>query len=100
MSATVFENGAQSMAVVHVAEASANSSNALAEIQSAIREIRHEINNPLTGALGNINLLLRRDDLDEKTRKRLTTAEQEIKKVSLIVLKLADLAPRGGDGSP
>lgn len=72
---------------------------ALAEIQDAVRTIRHEINNPLTGALGNINLLLRQANLDEKTRKRLTTAEQEIKKVSLIVMKLADLAPRAPSAS-
>jgi signal transduction histidine kinase len=58
----------------------------------SIRRIRHEINNPLTGALGNINLLLRRDDLDEKTRRRLTTAEQEMKKISEIVSRLAELA--------
>jgi signal transduction histidine kinase len=58
----------------------------------SIRRIRHEINNPLTGALGNINLLLRREDLDEKTRRRLTTAEQEMKKISEIVTRLAELA--------
>ncbi len=65
----------------------------LAEIYASIRAIKHEINNPLTGALGNINLLLRRQDLDEKTRRRLATAEQEIKKVSQIVLRLSELAP-------
>jgi signal transduction histidine kinase len=65
----------------------------LGELYSAIRAIKHEINNPLTGALGNINLLLRRSDLDEKTRRRLATAEQEIKKVSQIVLRLSELAP-------
>lgn len=67
--------------------------NELASLQTGIRAIKHEINNPLTGALGNINLLLRRSDLDEKTRKRLTTAEQEIKKVSQLVLRLAELLP-------
>jgi len=65
----------------------------LLELFAAIRVIKHEINNPLTGALGNINLLLRRSDLDEKMRRRLATAEQEIKKVSLIVVKLSELAP-------
>jgi signal transduction histidine kinase len=65
----------------------------LRTVFSSIRTIKHEINNPLTGALGNINLLLRRDDLDEKTRRRLTTAEQEIKKVSQLVVRLAELAP-------
>lgn len=71
----------------------------LEAIQVAIRTIKHEINNPLTGALGNINLLLRRTDLDEKTRKRLSTAEQEIKKVAQIVQRLAELAPKPRSGS-
>jgi signal transduction histidine kinase len=65
----------------------------LDELYGAIRAIKHEINNPLTGALGNINLLLRRTDLDEKARRRLATAEQEIKKASQIVLRLSDLDP-------
>ena len=64
-----------------------------AQLCATIRSIKHEINNPLTGALGNITLLLRRPDLDEKTRKRLTTAEQELKKISQIVVRLAELAP-------
>jgi signal transduction histidine kinase len=62
-------------------------------LSSALRSIKHEINNPLTGALGNINLLLRRNDWDEKTRKRLTTAEHEMKKIGQIVVRLADLVP-------
>ena len=63
------------------------------ELCSAVRTIKHEINNPLTGALGNITLMLRRPDLDEKMRKRLTTAEQELKKIGQIVVKLSELAP-------
>lgn len=82
------------MLVVMTPSGDESASETLSQLQQAVRTIRHEINNPLTGALGNINLLLRQANLDEKTRKRLTTAEQEIKKVSLIVLKLADLAPR------
>ena len=69
----------------------------LESILDAIRTIKHDINNPLTGALGNINLLLRRDDLDEKTRRRLTVAEQEMKKISQIVVRLSNLAPPQGE---
>lgn len=65
----------------------------LTSLYLKIRTIKHEINNPLTGALGNINLLLRRPDLDEKSRRRLATAEQEIKKVSQLVVLLSELAP-------
>lgn len=65
----------------------------MAELVRSLRSLKHEMNNPLTGALGNINLLLRRGDLDERARHRLTTAEQEIKKVSLLVMRLSELAP-------
>lgn len=92
-----FEKGA--LAVVLLVDLGDGGDSQLEEIQGAIRTIKHEINNPLTGALGNINLLLRRSDLDEKTRKRLSTAEQEIKKVAQIVQRLADLAPKPHSGS-
>ncbi|MBK6313644.1 MAG: PAS domain-containing protein [Blastocatellia bacterium] len=87
------------LAVVLLVDLGDGGESQLEEIRSAIRTIKHEINNPLTGALGNINLLLRRTDLDEKTRKRLSTAEQEIKKVAQIVQRLADLAPKPRSGS-
>jgi signal transduction histidine kinase len=64
----------------------------LSELARSVRSIKHEINNPLTGALGNIGLLLRRNELDEKTRQRLVTAEQEMKKIAQLVGRLADLA--------
>ena len=56
-----------------------------------VRSVKHDINNPLTGALGNINLLLRRPDLDEKMRRRLSVAEQELKKIGEIILRLSDV---------
>src|SRR6266511_2783197 len=40
-----------------------------------IARIRHEINNPLTGVLGQAQLLLR-EDLSEKARKRVETIEE------------------------
>jgi len=86
------------LAIALLADASDADAKRIEEIQEAIRTIKHEINNPLTGALGNINLLLRKPDLDDKTRKRLTTAEQEIKKVALIVQRLAELAPKPRSG--
>lgn len=83
------------LALVHFAVASAALEyENLDELLGLIRGIKHEINNPLTGALGNINLLLRRPDLDEKMRKRLTVAEQEMKKIGQIVVRLAELTPK------
>lgn len=79
--------------VVLTAAAADAADDRIGRLHAEIRSVKHEINNPLTGALGNINLLLRRADLDEKTRKRLATAEQELKKIGLLVLRLSDLAP-------
>ena len=45
------------------------------EVADVITRVRHEINNPLTGVLGQAQLLLR-EELDEKTRKRVQTIEE------------------------
>jgi len=45
------------------------------EVAEVIARVRHEINNPLTGVLGQAQLLLR-EDLSEKTRKRVQTIEE------------------------
>lgn len=46
----------------------------LDEIAEMVARVRHEINNPLTGVLGQAQLLLR-EDLSEKARKRVETIE-------------------------
>lgn len=45
------------------------------EIADLITRVRHEINNPLTGVLGQAQLLLR-EELSEKARKRALTIEE------------------------
>jgi signal transduction histidine kinase len=47
----------------------------LEETADLVARIRHEINNPLTGVLGQAQLLLR-EDLSEKSRKRVQTIEE------------------------
>jgi len=47
----------------------------LNEVAEVIARVRHEINNPLTGVLGQAQLLLR-EELSEKTRKRVQTIEE------------------------
>lgn len=47
----------------------------LHEIAEVIARVRHEINNPLTGVLGQAQLLLR-EELGEKARKRVETIEE------------------------
>jgi len=54
-------------------------------VQMAV-SINHEINNPLTTILGNIELILMMNsDLDEKTKKRLVTIQQEARRIGGIV---------------
>lgn len=45
------------------------------EVADLITRVRHEINNPLTGVLGQAQLLLR-EELSEKARKRAKTIEE------------------------
>ncbi|MCE5249624.1 GAF domain-containing protein [bacterium] len=54
--------------------------------------INHEINNPLTTIIGNIELLLMiRTDLDETVRKKLTTVLSEAKRIAEITQKLRNM---------
>ncbi len=46
----------------------------LDEIAEMVARVRHEINNPLTGVLGQAQLLLR-EDLSDRVRKRVETIE-------------------------
>lgn len=57
--------------------------NRINEIADLVAHVRHEINNPLTGVLGQAQLLLR-DELSDKARKRVETIEQ-------LAIRLRDL---------
>lgn len=57
-------------------------------IETAVT-VNHEINNPLTAILGNIQLILhRRDDLDEDTIKKLTIVEESALKIKDVTQRL------------
>ena len=47
----------------------------LAKMDDLVAHVRHEINNPLTGILGQAQLLLR-EELSETARRRVETIEQ------------------------
>ena len=57
------------------------------EVAELITRVRHEINNPLTGVLGQAQLLLR-EDLSERARKRVETIEQLAIRIRDIVAQL------------
>jgi signal transduction histidine kinase len=59
----------------------------LTEMAELVARVRHEINNPLTGVLGQAQLLLR-EELSEKARKRAQTIEDLAIRLRDIVAQL------------
>ena len=70
----------------------------MVEIAELVARVRHEINNPLTGVLGQAQLLLR-EDLSEKARKRVQTIEDLSIRMRDIVAQLRQVqrSVRGGE---
>src|ERR1041385_5722047 len=60
------------------------------EVAELITRVRHEINNPLTGVLGQAQLLLR-EDLSERARKRAETIEELAVRLRDIVAQLREV---------
>ena len=60
------------------------------EIAELVARVRHEINNPLTGVLGQAQLLLR-EDLSETARKRAETIEGLAIRLRDVVGQLRDV---------
>ena len=57
-------------------------------IETAVT-VNHEINNPLTAILGNIQLLLmKKEDLDEETARKLRVVEQSALKIRDVTQRL------------
>lgn len=63
----------------------------LAAAASLVARVRHEINNPLAALLGQAQLLLRDQDLTDKTRKRAETIESQAKRIEEIVGELRSI---------
>ncbi len=68
----------------------------LTEIAERVARVRHEINNPLTGVLGQAQLLLR-EDLSETVRKRVETIEQLAARIRDTVAELRDVQRPNSD---
>lgn len=62
----------------------------LEEIAQLVARVRHEINNPLTGVLGQAQLMLR-EELSETARKRAETIEGLAIRLADIVGQLRDV---------
>jgi len=71
----------------------------LDEVAELIARVRHEINNPLAGVLGQAQLLLR-EELSEKARKRAQTIEELALRLRDIVAQLRQIQkPRRSSGN-
>jgi len=84
------ERDKKNPAAVSAAEMNALIADYEAKIDEAaelITRVRHEINNPLTGVLGQAQLLLR-EDLNERARKRAETIEELAIRLRDIVAQL------------
>jgi signal transduction histidine kinase len=72
------------------------------EIARLVARVRHEINNPLTGVLGQAQLLLR-EDLNEAAQKRARTIEELARRLRDSVAQLRQVqrsARRGEENDP
>ncbi len=70
----------------------------LDEIAQLVARVRHEINNPLTGVLGQAQLMLR-EELSETARKRAETIEGLAIRLADIVGQLRDVQKVPKQGS-
>ena len=68
----------------------------LEAVAELVARVRHEINNPLAGVLGQAQLLLR-EDLNDKARKRAETIESLAMRLRDIVGQLRQVQRPGGD---
>jgi len=60
----------------------------LSAAASLVARVRHEINNPLAALLGQAQLLLRDQELNDKQRRRAETIESQAKRIEEIVGEL------------
>jgi signal transduction histidine kinase len=70
--------------------------NRLDEVAQLVAHIRHEINNPLTGVLGQAQLLLR-EELTDRARKRAETIEELAIRIRDIVAQLREVQKPGAE---
>ena len=64
----------------------------LDEVTELVARVRHDINNPLAGLLGNTQLLLR-ETLSDAARRRVLTIEDLIERIRHIVSELRAVQP-------
>ncbi|HEX8475620.1 MAG TPA: histidine kinase dimerization/phospho-acceptor domain-containing protein [Pyrinomonadaceae bacterium] len=71
----------------------------LLEVAELAARVRHEINNPLTGLLGQSQLLLR-ENLSDSARRRVETIEHLAGRIRDTVALLRDVEPHAQSSNP
>src|SRR6266436_3963335 len=87
MSEEEIQQSAASQESARLRELVADYERQMNEIADLVSRVRHEINNPLTGVLGQAQLLLR-EELNDKARKRAEIIEQLARRMTDIVAEL------------
>ena len=100
MSEEEIQQPAASQESMRLRELVADYENRMNEIADLVSRVRHEINNPLTGVLGQAQLLLR-EELNDKARKRAEIIEQLARRMTDIVaeLRLVQRPPKAASGA-
>lgn len=61
-----------------------------------VREVRHDLNSPITSALGNIQMLLEDETLgDGDTRAVLHEVEADLRRLTTMIRRLGEVRPPG-----
>src|SRR5712675_1232988 len=87
MSEEEIQQSAASQESARLRELVADYERQMNEVADLVSRVRHEINNPLTGVLGQAQLLLR-EELSDKARKRVETIEQLARRLADTVAEL------------
>ena len=59
-----------------------------------VREVRHDLNGPLTSALGNVQLLLEDPAItDPEMRETLQDIESDLRRLTAMIRRLAEIRP-------
>lgn len=66
-----------------------------------VRRVRHDASNPLTAALGNVQLLLEDPAVEDgEVREGLLVVESELRRLVEILRRLNEVKPEPGDPGP
>ncbi|HUF11647.1 MAG TPA: histidine kinase dimerization/phospho-acceptor domain-containing protein [Longimicrobiales bacterium] len=72
----------------------------LREILELVREVRHDMNGPLTSVLGNVQLLLEDPAVtDADTRETLRDIQTDVRRLAGMIRRLSEVQPERTEGT-